>query len=309
MRTPTFGWRTGAALAGLVLIAPLGFGQQAPAPTPTAAPPGSSSGPVRSPGNADWASDVNQARAKAAAENKLVYYEFDRPNCGDCRRMDALLYPAFDFEALLIGMVPVKLGLDSSEGKELATRYHITDTPSVLITSPEGRLVFLMQGFKTAGDFYRHAHTDLDAYRKFALRVDSQDIAHLSAEEAYKTGRELYSRLDYQAALPRLKRAATAPGATPTLRASALEGLAATELELGQYKQAAESIDQLIATTKDPAQRERAELFRAGIPLAQGNPDEALALYRKFEKDHPGSKYLEQVRSFIARLEAAEPKS
>jgi tetratricopeptide (TPR) repeat protein len=305
MRTRPFRTGAGAALAAALLCAPPAFAQKPPAPTPAV----DENRPVRSPGNAEWASDVNQARAKASSENKLVYYEFDRPKCGDCRRMDALLYPAFDFEALLIGMVPVKLGLESPVGKELAERFHITDTPSVLITTPEGRLVFLMQGFKTAGDFYRHAHTDLDAYRKWALRVDSQDIAHLPAEEAYRTGRELYARFDFQAALPRLKRAATAPDAKPGTRESALEGLAAAELQLGQFTQARESIDQVIATTKDPAQRERAELFRADIPLAQGNPDEALALYKKFEKDHPKSKYLDRVRSFIARLEAAEPKS
>jgi tetratricopeptide (TPR) repeat protein len=305
MRTPSFGWPAGAAVALFALAAAPGAAQQTPAPTPVTAP----AGPVRSPGNADWAANVNEARSKAGSESKLVYYEFDRPGCGDCRRMDALLYPAFDFEALLIGMVPVKVSLESPDGKELGEHYHITDTPSVLITSPEGRLVFLMQGFTTAADFYRHAHTDLDAYRKFALRVDGQDIAHLSSEEAYKTGRELYARLDYQAAVPRLKRAATAPDATPALRESALEGLAAAELELGQLRQARDTIDQVIATTKDSAQLERAELLRAGIPLAQGNPAEALALYRKFEKDHPKSKYLDQVRSFIARLEAAEPRS
>jgi tetratricopeptide (TPR) repeat protein len=307
MQTRPYGFRLGAALAALAFCASPAFAQKPPAPTPT--PVRDESGPVKSPGNADWASDVNQARARAAAENKLVFYEFERRVCGDCRRMDALLYPAFDFEALLIGMVPVKLGIESSEGKELADRFHITDTPSILITTPEGRLVFLMQGFKTTGDFYRHVHTDLDAYRKWALRVDSQDIAQLSAEEAYKTGRELYARFDYQAALPRLKRAATAPGSNPGMRESALEGLAATELQLGQLEQARKTIDQVIATSKDPAQLERAELFRAGIPLAQGNPDEALTLYKKFAKEHPNSRYLDQVRSFISRLEAAEPKS
>jgi tetratricopeptide (TPR) repeat protein len=305
MRTPSFGWPAAAAVALFALAAASGAAQQTPAPTPPAA----SRGPVRSPGNADWASSVNKARARAAAENKLVFYEFDRPGCGDCRRMDALLYPAFDFEAVLIGMVPVKVSLESPDGKELGEHYHITDAPSVLITSPDGRLVFLMQGFKSAEDFYGHVHADLNTYRKFALRVESQDIAHLSAEEAYNTGRELYARLDYQAAMARLKRAANAADATPALRASALEGLAAAELELGQLRQARDTIDQLIATTKDHAQLERAELFRAGISLAEGNPEEALSLYRKFQKDHPDSKYLPQIRSFIAKLEAAEPKS
>ena len=149
---------------------------------------------VKSPGNADWAKTAEEARARAKAENKLVYYEFESPNCGDCHRMQGLLYPAFDFEALLIGMVPVKLRYDFPEAKPLQDLYNIATAPSVLITTPEGRLVFLMQGFKDAPDFYRHAHKDLDHYRQFAKKVDSQDVATLSANEALAMGRELYAR-------------------------------------------------------------------------------------------------------------------
>jgi predicted Zn-dependent protease len=89
------------------------------------------------------------------------------------------------------------------------------------------------------------------------------------------------------------------------VRETALEILAAVQLELGDAAASRKSIDQLIATTANPDQKERAELFRAQIPLSQNRPDEALALYKKFAKDHPDSKYLERVQSFIARLEPA----
>src|SRR5260370_34674118 len=85
---------------------------------------------VNSPGNAEWAASPAEAKSRAAAEGKLVFYEFDRPQCGHCARMDALLYPAFDFEALLIQMVPVRVSLDSPEGQELARRYNLTDAPA-----------------------------------------------------------------------------------------------------------------------------------------------------------------------------------
>jgi outer membrane PBP1 activator LpoA protein len=76
----------------------------------------------------------------------------------------------------------------------------------------------------------------------------------------------------------------------------------AVELELGDPAASRRAIDQLIATTKNPDQKERAELFAAQIPLAQNKPAEALALYKKFATDHPNSKYIERVQSFIARL-------
>jgi tetratricopeptide (TPR) repeat protein len=223
--------------------------------------------------------------------------------------MQALLYPAFDFEALLIGMVPVIVDMDSDIGQKLAERYHVTDTPSVLITTPSGRLVFLMQGFQDAPDFYAHVHTDLDQYRKFARVVDAQDVAQLPAAEAYKTGQQLYARFDFEGAAARLERAADAKDATPAIRASALEGLAAAELELGKTAESRRAIDRLIATTKDPKQKENAELFRAQISLVENKPQEALAAYKRFAKDHPDSPYLDKVKTFIARLEGGTPKS
>ena len=175
--------------------------------------------------------------------------------------------------------------------------------PTSLKLTPEGRLVFLMQGFKTAPEVYRHVHADLDHYRQFVKKIDAQDIATLSAEEAYATGRELYGRSDPAAALPRLKRASVAPKPQPGVRENALEGLAEVELELGDTQASREAIEKLAATTKDPAQKERADLFRAQLPLAEKKPAEALALYKKFLKDHPSSPYRAQVEGYIARLE------
>jgi tetratricopeptide (TPR) repeat protein len=288
-----------AGLALLTALATGAFAQEHPPAPPDA------SRPVRSPGNADWAKNWKEAQSTAAAQKELVFYEFDAPNCSACQRMQGLLYPAFDFEALLVGMIPVKLELGSTDAAPIADRYKVKDVPSILITTPEGRLVFLMQGFKTAPEFYHHVHADLDRYRQFVKRIDAQDIPKLSAEEAYATGRELYARSDPAAALPRLKRASVAPKPQPGVRENALEGLAEVELELGDTQASRDAIEKLAATTKDPAQKERADLFRAQLPLAEKKPAEALALYKKFLKDHPSSPYRAQVEGYIARLEGA----
>jgi tetratricopeptide (TPR) repeat protein len=259
--------------------------------------------PVTSPGNAVWAATYDAARKLAAGANKLVFVEIDGGHeCGQCHRMDTLLYPALDFEALLISMVPVKVPLDSEEGKQLAERYSIDQTPAVLITTPEGRLAFLMQGFTNAPEFYQRAHADLDAYRRFARRTDAQDIANLPAQEALETGVELYQRQDPGAALPRLKRAVSVPGAAPGLRDEAREQLAAVQLELRQIAASRATTEALIKSTRDPARRERAEIFRAQLPLHENKPELALELLQKFLADHPKSAYLKQVRQLIDTL-------
>ena len=272
------------------------------------APPEHQNQPLRSAGNAEWAPTFGEAAQRAAAQGKFLFVEFDKEGCGYCRRMDTLLYPAFDFEALLIPMVPVKLSLESSEGKELARQYGITDAPAILIRSPEGRLVFLVEGFTTTQDFYAHARKDLDDYKVFARKIEAQDIPRLSAREAFETGKELYRRGDSAAALPRLKRAVSAPGGTTAAREDARELLAAVELDGGDTAASRQTIHRLITTTKDARRRERAELFAAQIPLAENKPQEAYALFVKFEKDHPKSPYLSQVRALVARMTGEAPK-
>ena len=257
---------------------------------------------VRSPGNAEWASTLAEARARAASQQKFVYVEFTQAQCGNCERMDHLLYPAFDFEALLIPMVPIKLEIDAGDGKILAARYQVQETPSVLITTPDGRLVFLMQGFRSAPDFYAHARQDLDTYRRFARKVEGQDVGKLSGREALDTGRELFQRQDSAAALPRLERAARAPDTTPEMHEDALELAAAAELELGKSAASSRTIEQLIATTKNSDRRERAELFQAQIPLSENNPGEALKRFQAFKRAHPQSPYMAGVDSMIQKL-------
>src|SRR5258706_9650734 len=201
------------------------FASAAAALSPAQALPDVQKNAVRSPGNAQWAPTVEEAARRAAREGKFLFVEFDQQGCGHCQRMDVLLYPAFDFEALLIPMVPVKVLLESTEGKEMARRHGIKEAPAILVLSPEGRMVFLMEGFTTAEDFYQHARQELDIYKAFARKVEGQDIARLPAREAFDTARELYQRGDPSAALPRLKRAVAAPDGALRLREKARDRL------------------------------------------------------------------------------------
>ena len=142
---------------------------------------------MRSPGTAEGADEAAEGKARATAQKKLIYFECNRPGCGDCRRMESRLYPAFDFEALRIGMVPVRLDLDAPDAKALAERYGIADVPAVLITTPAGRLVFLVPGFQDAPHFSSHARDGLPRARPFPHRLAVQDAHPLPAVEACAT--------------------------------------------------------------------------------------------------------------------------
>ncbi len=262
---------------------------------------------MTSPGNAQWAATIDEARAQAAEQKKLVFYEVDSQNCGECARMKSLLYPAFDFEALLIGMVPVRVDITTHDGDRLTELYGIKETPSVAIATPTGRLVFLMQGFKSQGDFFGHVHKSLDGYRAWAKTIDAQDVATLSAKEAYAIGapavrpvRLRRGPASLQARDGGSRRHAGHPRTRPS-RAWRPPSSSSTSPRRPARRSTSSS-----PATKDPEVRERAELFRANIALVQNQNAEALSLYKKFEKDHPNSKYLEQVRGFITHLESPQ---
>ena len=93
------------------------------------------------------------------------------------------------------------------------------------------------------------------------------------------------------------------PGATTGEREDALELLAAVEIELGQPASSRQTIERLLKSTKDRSRRERAEIFRAQIPLAENRPAEALALFHKFQKDHPTSPHIQRVNDLVQALE------
>lgn len=300
-----------------ILIAALGVPSQQPASsdkpkpaasTPVEAPTAPETPTSVGPGNVVWANSTDEAHDRAVREGKFVYFEFTKAECGNCKRMDSLLYPALDFEALLVSSVPVKIDVESPEGKAIAARYSIEDVPAVLMTTPEGRLVFLMQGFMNQGEFFRHAGPAVAGYRKWAKEIAAQNVAKLSAKEAFDSGNELYHRSDPTAALPRLRRAVAAPGLTAREREDTLELIAAVELDLLQPAASRKTIERLLATTKDRQRRERAELFRAQIPLAENRPAEALALFRKFQKDHPTSPHIGRVNELVARLQESAAK-
>ena len=300
----------------LILMAALAMQASGPAspsaakPVPTAAPAATSPGAPEpdtsvppGPGKVIWATSVKEAHDRAEREGKFVFFEFTKQECGNCQRMDSLIYPAFDLEALLVSSIPIKIDLEAPEGRAIAATYSIEEAPAVLITTTQGRLVFLMQGFMNQGEFFRHASGAIEGYRKWAKEIAAQDVPKLSARQAFESGNELYHRSDPVAALPRLRRAVSAKGLSGKEREDTLELLAAVELDLRQPAASRKTIDELLATTKDRQRRERAELFRAQIPLAENKPAEALALFRKFQKDHPTSPHNERVKELVQQLQ------
>lgn len=255
------------------------------------------------PGGAAWAGTFAEARERARQEGKVVYVEFGKDGCGDCERLKHLLYPAMEFELTLLRMVPVKLTLDAGEAVNLGLRYNVTQAPAVLIVSPGGALIFRLEGYETQGAFFSHVHQSMADYDRLNVKMVHEPETIADPRSELSLGAELFRRFDSEEALPRLERAARSPKADPETREEALAFLASAQLDLNRVAESRATVESLLKLTKNPVRREKAELFRAQVALAEGHRDEARRRYQDFLKKHPDSKLKPQAEAVLRELE------
>ncbi len=119
-------------------------------------------------------------------------------------------------------------------------------------------------------------------------------------------GAELFRRFDSEEAIPRLQRAAS-PKSPQGIREEALAFLASAQMERERFTEAQATVDTLLKITKNAAFRERAELFRAQIALAQGRRDEARREFQAFMTRHPASKLKDQAKMYLDQMGSEKP--
>lgn len=300
--------KTAIIAAALIAASAAGraFAQASPSAPPAAA---TSDSLPNTPGRAVWEKTYDDARQRAKEQGKVVFVEFTRKKCGNCFRMDGLLYPSANFEMALLRMVPVKLDFDTAEGTKLATRYQISDTPSVLVVSPGGALIFRMVGFDNDRAFYNHLHNSMTDWDRLNLKLVHEPETIGDPKSQLAIGADLFRRFDSEEAIPRLERAAS-PKSPSAVREPALAYLASALMERERFAEAGTAVDTLLRITKDTDRREKAELFRAQIALAQGKRDEARREFQAFVSRHPASKHKDEAKMYLDQMAASDqPKS
>lgn len=260
------------------------------------------SAPPPTGGKAVWASDFASARSRAESDGKLVFVEFQESGCGNCSRMDALLYPAVTFEMTLLRMVPVRLDRTSGEGAALAARYEIPQSPGILVVSPGGALVFRMDGFDNAPAFYQHMQSSLASWDKLHVRMIHEPEFRDDPRAELELGADIAARYDPEEAIPRFERAAASPKADPETRDRALSGLAASNLKMRRYPEAEAAITRLLRVTANADLKEQAEIFAGRIALESGDRSAARAAWREFVRKHPKSPRLTEARTLLATI-------
>lgn len=112
---------------------------------------------------AEWMTDLEEAKAKAAAENKAVLVDFTGSDwCGWCIRLrkQVLDTPAFDTYArdkfvLMEVDVPQNPKFDAAlraRNEKLCEQYGVQGFPTIMVLTPQGEVVGGFSGFKPTVD-------------------------------------------------------------------------------------------------------------------------------------------------------------
>ncbi len=139
-------------------------------PTPSSRTRSASPAPaVRASTQIEWAADWSAAVAKAEAKKKPIMIDFYTDWCGWCKVLDQKTFPDSRVIAAMSGVVAVKLN-GEKEGAELVKKYGVRGYPTIVFTTPEGRMLESEGGFIGPESFAQIVQHVVDGYRRLKIR-------------------------------------------------------------------------------------------------------------------------------------------
>ncbi len=99
-----------------------------------------------------WRLDYNSARKEADDKGRPLMIDFSTQNCFWCKKLEATTFHEPAVAALLNDrFIPVKI--DAEREATLAGSLHITSYPTLVMASPDGKILGTIVGYKEAAEF------------------------------------------------------------------------------------------------------------------------------------------------------------
>jgi hypothetical protein len=281
-------------IAPLLLSSPFLLGQEGVTPTPVYRPQDPE--PI-------WATSFGEAVDRARSmPNGRIFVELVEESCPQCERMASLVYPSASFRAFMSDKVPVSLLRSSPDGARLSKRFGVQLSPAWLVLTPDLLLAGKQEGASNQSTWIdRFIATERD-WALFRQKLASEKAAPGDLAASLAVGEEAYRRYGNAMAEERFRRVADDPKAPNDLRERALSYLASIALEARRLDDAEKALKEILATTKDPVLREKAELRLADVDLGRGDREKAVERLRTFLEKHPESPLRPQAEDLLKAL-------
>lgn len=111
-----------------------------------------------------WRSSLSSAMTEAKKSGKPVLVDFSATWCGPCKQMKQTTFKDAKVIAESRKWVMVRVDIDDQE--KVAEKYKITAVPTLLIMSPQGKVVAREVGGQNAGTFLKWMKSKYAAAKK-----------------------------------------------------------------------------------------------------------------------------------------------
>jgi thioredoxin-related protein len=211
------------------------------------------------PAKLPWHASFDDALAVAAAEKRPLLLFFTARWCGYCHQLERKTLSQPKVREQLARFVPVKVDLDTQDGRTLATRYRVTGgIPQCVLVGPDGLWRGRVGGYLPEAEFLEELRKAEElAAREHALPADRhRERAELFLE------REDFEKLELELAALRTN---PADPAIEELGFRAAERLVA----LGRWTAAGPALDRFLQRHPDSKRCEQALLLQARVRTAR----------------------------------------
>jgi hypothetical protein len=255
-----------------------------------------------------WAGSFEEATGRAKKiHGGRVLVELREAACPDCERMEKLVYPTASFRAFCRDKVPVSLIVGTEDGNRIAARYAVRAFPAWIIVSTDGLLCGKQEGASNQSAWVERFVATEREWNAFLAKLEAEKKAPNDLAAVCAVAEDAYRRFGDAMAEKRFRRIADDPKASPELKEKSLPYLASIELASERFDDAERDLKALLALTKDPLLRQKAELRLVDVSVGRGDRRKAEEQLKAFLGKYPDSPLKPQAEALLQALRPAKP--